>query len=391
MKRCFAGFVVLAALIALAGCNAAKPGVAAGVSEAPAAAAAQHDPAEVKINPALRPQIRVGAAEWADVQASLAVTGRIEADETRLERVGSPVTGRIAELKVIEGQNVRRGDVLATLNSTELSEGQFAYLRAMSQADLARRTTERARQLLDAGVIGSAELQRREAEAAQASAELATWRDRLRVLGMPDETVAKLEKSRQVTSLTQVVAGIDGAILERKVTQGQIVQPAETLLLIADLTRVWLVADVPELEAGLMKKGKTLEAEVPALAGRKIRGRLSFVSATVNPETHTVRVRMDLDNPGLLFKPAMLANIQLEDQPERKLVIPTTAVVREGNQDCVFVETSPDTFAMRAVTLGGEYGERRVVTGGIGPSDRIVVDGGFHLNSERKKASLHGE
>lgn len=390
MKRMVALTCALAAALALAGCSAVKSGEAAGASEAPAASGVQNDPLEVKISAALRPQIRVGTAEWADVNGSLSVAGRVEADETRLERVGSPVTGRIAELRVVEGQTVKRGEVLATLNSTELSEGQFAYLRAMSQADLARRAVERARQLLDAGVIGAAELQRREAESTQASAELTTWRDRLRVLGMPDETVARLERTRQVNSLTQVVAGIDGAILERKVTQGQIVQPAETLLLIADLTRVWLVADVPEQEAGHIQKGKVLEAEIPALS-RKARGRLTFVSATVNPETHTVRVRMDLDNPGLMYKPAMLANIQLQDQPERKLVIPSTAVVREGNSDCVFVETAADTFAMRTVQLGGEYGERRVVNGGIGERDRIVVDGGFHLNSERKKASLHGE
>jgi cobalt-zinc-cadmium efflux system membrane fusion protein len=390
MKRAVAGFVAVVAVLASEGCNVAKPGEAAGVSEAPAAVA-QHDPLEVKIDAALRPQLKVGPAEWAEVSGSLSVAGRVEADETRLERVGTPVTGRIAELKVVEGQTVKRGEVLATLNSTELSEGQFGYLRALSQAGLAKRATERAHQLLEAGVIGAAELQRREAEAAQAAAEVTTWRDRLRVLGMADETVARLEKTHQVNSLTQVVATMDGAILERKVTQGQVVQPADTLFLIADLTRVWLVADVPEQEAGLMRKGKALEAEVPALAGRRIRGRLTFVSATVNPETHTVRVRMDLENPGLEYKPAMLANIRLQDKPERKLVIPTTAVVREGNQDCVFVEKGADTFAMQTVTLGGEYGERRVVAGGIGPEQRIVLDGGFHLNSERKKASLHGE
>lgn len=385
MKRYLA---LMCALAALAGCGAVKSGEAAGVSEAPAA---QHDPLEVKISAALRPQIKVGTAEWAEVSGRFLVAGRIEADETRLERVGSPVAGRIAELKVVEGQMVKRGEVLATLNSTELSEGQFAYLRAMSQADLARRAVERARQLLEAGVIGSAELQRREAESAQAAAELATWRDRLRVLGMPEERVAVLEKTHAVNSLTQVVAGIDGVILERKVTPGQIVQAAETLALIADLTHVWLVADVPEQEAGAMRKGKALQADVPALGGRKIHGRLTFVSATVSPETHTVRVRMDLENPSLEFKPAMIANIELEDQPERKLVIPSTAVVREGNSDCVFVQAGEDRFVMKTVTLGGEYGERRVVLSGIGERDPLVVGGGFHLNSERKKASLHGE
>lgn len=376
----------LAPLLALAACNSAKPSAAP-----PAPAALQHDPSEVTISPALRPQIKVASPEWGEVAASFSVPGRFEADETRLERVGSPVAGRIAEIKAVEGQQVRRGDVLALLNSTELSEAQFAYLRALSQSELAQRATARARQLLDAGVIGSAELQRREAEAAQSTVELSTWRDRLRVLGMPGDNVTLLEQSRRVNSLTQVVASIDGAVLQRKITPGQIVQPAEPLFLIADLTRLWLVADVPELEAGLLHPGRTLRAEVPALDNLQLHGRLDFVSPTVDLETHTVRVRMNLANPRLAFKPAMLATIDLIDKPARKLLIPTTAVVREGNQDCVFVETSPGTFAVRPVSLGLQYGQNRVVDSGVGAADRIAVQGGFHLNNERKKASLHGE
>jgi cobalt-zinc-cadmium efflux system membrane fusion protein len=326
-----------------------------------------------------------------EVTGTLSVPGRVEVDETRLARAGAPVSGRISELSAVEGQSVKRSQVLAALTSTELSDGQFGFLRAQTQAQVARRAVSRARQLLEAGVIGVAELHRREAEYTQASAELATWHDRLRLMGMPEEAISRLESTREVRSQAQVLAGIDGIVLERKVTPGQMVQPSDTLFVIADLSQVWLVADVPEQAAGVMKVGKTLEAEIPALPGRAIRGRVSFVSATVQPETRTVRVRMDLPNPNLFFKPSMLANIRLQDRPERQLVVPASAVVREGNLDHVFLETGPNTFLLKPVQLGAEAGDRRIIASGVQQGQRIMLEGAFHLNNQRKRAGLHGE
>ncbi|MGJ5815406.1 efflux RND transporter periplasmic adaptor subunit [Paludibaculum fermentans] len=379
----------LALTCVISGCNAAGSGAAteAAGQQSPV----PQDPLSVRVSPALRTQLRVGQPAWENVRGSLSVAGRVEADETRLSRAGSPVAGRITALEAVEGQRVTRGQVLAILNSTDLADGQFGFLRAQSQELLAQRALVRARQLVDAGVIGVAESQRREAEHAQYSVEFATWRDRLRVMGMPPDAIAALERTRTVNSLSQVVANIEGVILERKVTTGQIVQPADTLFVIADLSQVWLVADVPEQAAGLIQAGKALEGDIPALPGSTVRGQLSFVSAIVSPETRTVRVRMDLPNPGLLYKPAMLANIRLQDRPERKLVVPATAVVREGNQDYIFLETKADEFLMKPVLLSDELRDKRVVAEGVEPAQRIVLDGAFHLNNERKRASLHGE
>lgn len=358
------------------------------VSE-PAPQAAARDPLEVTVDEEFAKKIKVGAPEWAHVSGELSVPGRIEADETELARAGTPVAGRILDLKAAEGARVAKGQVLARVLSPDLSEGQLSLMKSLSQSQLADRSVGRARQLLDAGVIGAAELQRRQAELAQATAELVSARDRLRVLGMHEDDIARLEKTRVVESVSEVSASIDGVILERHATPGQVVQPSDTLFVIADLSQVWLVADVPEQSGGFIRPGKSLEAEIPALQGRVVRGHLSFVSATVSPESHTIRVRMDLPNPDGLFKPAMLANIRLRDGAERKMVIPTGAVVREGNQDVVLVQTAPNKFLMRPVTLGGEFDEKRVVIGGLKEGEPVVIDGAFHVNNERKRASLH--
>ncbi len=348
------------------------------------------NPLEIRPAPALVKELKLGEPRWEEIAGSLRVAGRVEANERRLARVGSPVTGRITELLAFEGQKVHQGQVLAKLYSTQLSDAQFAFLRDQSQHELAARAADRAKQLLQANVIGTAEVQRRQAELDQASAELSSARVQLQVLGMSDAAITDLQTGRKLNSEFQVLATIAGTLLERKVTVGQIVQPAETAFTIADLSRVWLVAEVPEQSAGHLLTGKAVQAEIPAFPGQIIAGRLSFVSSIVNPETRTVTARMEVSNPQGLLKPAMLATILLKDRLERRHVIPATAVVREDNQDNVFVNREAGVFALRKVTLGEEFEDSRVLVDGVSPGEQIVLDGAFHLNNERKQKLLEG-
>lgn len=348
------------------------------------------DPMEITVTPELGKQILVGEPAWSQVAGTLRVAGRVEADETRIARVSAPVTGRITELSVVEGQTVSRGDIVARIHSTQLSGAQSDFLKVVSQRRLAERAVERARRLLEADVIGEAELQRRDAELAQENAELASLRDQLKLLGMSDAALERLETSRTVNSFAQVVATIDGTVMERKVTIGQVVQAAESVCVLADLSNVWLVADVPEQAAGAVDVGKQVEAEVPALPGMKLRGKLTFVSATVNPDTRTVRIRMDVANARRRLKPAMLATMSLMDAAENHRIVPVGAVVRESNQDYIFVQTAGQSYRLRRVSLGMELEGKYVLLEGIQPGEKVVLDGAFHLNNERKRLALQG-
>ena len=380
-------FVLAASLILLhAGCRSAD----AGKNKSESAPQARN-PLEVTIKPTVISQIKAGEPVLAEVSGSLRVPGRVEADETRVTRVGSPVTGRITELDVLEGQTVKSGQVIASLHSTELSHSQLEFLKAYSQQQLAHRAAARAKQLLKADVIGEAELQRREAELVQATAELSSAHDELKVLGMEEEAIGKLQATRTVNSLSHIVASRDGTVLERKVTVGQVVQSTDTVVVLADLSHLWLVADLPEQTAGNIAVGKSVEAEIAALPGHVIKGKLAYVSATVNPETRTVRIRMDLPNPNGGYKPAMLATMVLLDSAEKQYVIPSSAIVREENREHVFVQTGPATFELRQVTLGAEFGDRRVYLDGLRQGEKIALDGAFHLNNERKHSAAQGE
>ncbi len=379
-------------VIAVATCALALPSacVSKKAEAAKAEAQAAIDPLKIEVSPTLLSQIKLGQPQWREVAKTLDVAGHIEADATRQARVGSPVRGRITEVLVFEGERVKRGQPLAILYSTDLSDAQFAFLKAVSQQSLCQRAVERGKQLLDADVIGSAEQQRRQAELVQATAEVSSLRQQLSALGMSEDSINELESSRKLNSRYEVSASIDGTVLERSVTVGQIVQPAEIAFLLADLSNVWLVADIPEQNAGDVAVGKEAEAEAAAFPGEPIVGRLSFVSATVNPESRTVKVRMKVANHRGRYKPAMLATMRLKDRVQRQRVIPVTAVVRENNRDNVFIQTGPKTFVLREVELGGEFGDVRALTAGIEANETIVLDGAFHVNNERKRALQGG-
>ena len=375
--------VVMTALFALPGCNRAG-------NTPSAASATQNDPLAIEVPPALLSTISVGHPQWQEITTEQKAAARMQTDASRVARIGSPVEGRITRVVVFEGQKVHQGQVLAMLHSNSLSDTQFAFVKASSQQTLSEQAAERARQLVQLDVIGKAELQKREAEVLQNVTEVASLRAQLQGLGMSENAIRKLETTRKLNSEYPIIASISGTVVERSVTIGQVVRPADQAFLIADLSNLWFVAEVPEEQAGSLTVGKTVSATVPALPDQVIKGRLSFVSPVVNPETRTVQARMDLPNPQGLFKPDMLASMTFENRPEKGLTIPSTAVVREDNKDHVFVQKSDRTFVLRPVELGAEVLDHRVVLRGLTANDTIVLDGAFHLNNQRKQEQIKG-
>ncbi len=363
---------------------------ACGKQEAPPAPEAQPDPNLVSVQPDFLKRLKIAPAGEGNAVDTLRVPARVSADERLIARIGAAVTGRVTQVHAVLGQKVKAGEVLATLHSTELSAAQLAYLKAVSQESLQRRAVERAKLLFSADVISAAELQRRESELAQAQAELQASHDQLSILGMTEGTIRKLSANGNVHSLSDVSSTIDGQVIERKLTQGQVVQPADALYTVADLSHVWVVAEVPEQQADLVTVGEETEAEIAALGGRRINGQLIFVADTVNPSTRTVTVRMDVPNPDRSIKPEMLATMLIKSKPRRQLVIPSSAVVRNENQDYVFVQKDAQQFVLRKVTLGEENSGSVPVVEGIKMGEKIVVDGAFHLNNERRRKELEG-
>jgi cobalt-zinc-cadmium efflux system membrane fusion protein len=326
----------------------------------------------------------------AEVDGTLQVAAHVETDARRIARVGSPVSGRILDLLAFEGQKVRVGTVLAMLHSTDLSDTQRTLIKASSQRGLAEASVKRAEQLVEADVIGRAELERRRAELLQASTEVESCRTQLRGLGMTETQIRQLENTRKLSADYPIVTPKSGTVLKREITIGQVVQPADPAFTIADLSSVWIVANVPEEDAGQLQKEMEVQVRIPALRKQPIAGRLAFVSPIVDPSTRTVEVRMDVANTDGLLKPDELASMVLTGRPDHKLTVPNAAIVREENRDYVFVQNGPRTYALRQVSLGDEENDRRIVLSGVGQEEHIVTEGAFHLNNQRKQNAIKG-
>ena len=365
---------LLTSLLLISGCKKSQPTAASQTAQ---------DPNLVMANDSLLAQIKISVVSQGDVSDILRVAGQIDFDEQALTRIGASVTGRVTQINAQLGNEVKKGDTLALINSSELSNSQLAYLKARSEKEFHRRTVQRAKTLFEADVISAAELQRRESEYEVASAQTRAAQDQLRVLGVNLKAMEELATTGAIDSVASVMATIKGVVVERKVTTGQVVQPADVLFTVADLSRVWAVAQVPEQQVAQVKVGQSVRIEVPALQNEQLLGKLIYVGQTVNPETRTVLVRTELDNTSGRLKPSMLASMLIESTPKKQLVIPTSAVVREQDADYVFIEEKPGSFRLKPVRLSSEHNGQRVVLDGLSQGMRIVSEGAFHLNNHR--------
>lgn len=351
-------------------------------------AAEKVDPLIAQITPEMAKRFQVEPVALADLVQMTNVPGRIEANERSVTRIGAAVAGRITEVLVDVGDRVSAGQVLARVASPELSQTQMAYLRAYSNAALAERAVERARQLFKADVIGAAELQRREAELSLAKAESRALGDQLKLMGIGQPALERLRDQGTLQPVAMVTAPQAGVVIERKVSNGQVAQLGDALFTVADLSNVWVVGALPEQTAREVQVGQQVDIEVPALGNRQLSGKVVYVGDTVSPETRTVPFRTQVANAKRDLKPQMLANMQIRGEGRQQLVVPPDAVIREGDQDYVYVRLSDSQFRLTPVTLGPLQNDMRPVLKGLAQGHQVVMHGAFHLHNERKRAEL---
>ncbi len=373
------GAVVLVTLFA-AGCSSEPP--------APPKKEVQ-DINSITLRPELTERIIIGQPTMVSLADKLQAPSRVEVDEERLVHIGSFVTGRVTDLYVMLGDIVKVGDPLARITSPELTQAQLAYLRAYSRTIVTEKATERAHLLRAADVLPLAEVERRVSELEIALAEFESAKDQLRLLGVDSGTLKELAKHGHILPSIAIRSTKSGIVIGRNVIVGQVVQPADQLFRVADLSSVWVVGDVPEQIARDVKVGQHAEIHVPALGDEiSFDGLIIFVADTLNPLTRTVMVRMLVENPTRKLKPDMLANMHIVDNPTKSLVVPKKAVVRESNRDYVFLAQGDNKFKRVPVELGPEVADMYPVLKGVTIEQKIVVDGAFHLDNERKLAEL---
>ena len=374
--------------LTLTGCGKEEPAAALAAADTKA----ELDPMEVVVSAEMATNFKTAAVTQAEVASVQEVAGRIEANERKVTRIGAAVTGRVTEVLAETGDRVKAGQTLARVASPELTTAQLAYMRASATATLAERSVERARQLIAADVIGSAELLRRESEVQIARAELRAAGDQLKLMGLSADALSSLRAKGNVAPNAAITASAAGIVIERQVSQGQVAQPGDPLFTVADLSNVWVVGALPEQIARSVQTGQNVQIDVPALGltveETPISGKIIYVGDTVSPETRTVTIRTQVDNKDLALKPQMLATMKIQGAMEKTLAIPSLAVVRENDKDHVYVKKAENHYRLTPVELGAASGGLRPVLKGLSEGSQIVVEGAFHLNNERKRAEL---
>lgn len=300
----------------------------------------------------------------------LVTTGRVTFDERRLAQVSAYTAGRIEHLYVnFTGDAVRRGQAVGTIYSPDLFATQQEYLLAIENRDRMHR----------AGFAG----------ARSASDDLVeSTRRRLMLFGMTAGQVAQLERSRKPIFATTIISPVTGVVTRKLAVEQQYVTQGQPLLEIADLSTVWVEADVYEQQLPSVRLGDRVEITAAAIPGHTFTGKVSFIVPVIAGATRTARVRVELPNPGLQLKPDMYVNARILGAPAPPhIMVPASAVIDRGQKQFVWVETAPNAYEPREVTTGGRHGEAIVIASGLHEGDNVVVEGGFLLDSE---AQLRG-
>jgi Cu(I)/Ag(I) efflux system membrane fusion protein len=307
--------------------------------------------------------VRTAVATVRSLDRQIRTVGKVEVDETRLAFVNTKVAGWVKKLFVdYTGKDVQKGQPLLSIYSPDLVTAQEEYLLAL-----------RSRPTSTSGIA--------EIDLSQQSL-IDSAKRRLLLWDITDEQITALEKSGKPQTEMTINAPLSGIVLEKMVLDGTYMVPGMNLYKIADLSSVWIIADVYEYEVPLVKVGQQARVTLPYSSGETLRAAVSFINPVLDPMTRTVKVRIAVHNPGLVLKPDMFTNVEIMVSSGARLVIPREAVLDSGTRQIVYVEKEPGVYEMRNVTLGQRGDSLVEVVKGIKKGERVVTSGNFLLDSE---------
>lgn len=342
----------------------------------------------------------------APIAGVVSATGKILVPEDRTAVIGPVNEGRIVKLYAGQGSRVRKGQKLAELESADIDQAEADYLKALADAENARRssaaeiklaeeTYDRTKSLYEKTVVPGKNLQSAEhdLEVARANAEnnaastkatLTAARRHLLILGLSDATIDALGKKPGLAATFSLTAPIDGVVVERNATIGATVGTDASVFKIIDISRVWVDANVFEKDLPRVRVGQGVKLTVTAFPGATFSGKIIFINSVVDPDSRTVKVRTEVPNRDGRLKPDMFANVEIiTDVSSTAVSVPQSAVLDEGGKSIVFVAEGKD-YEQRQVQLGIRNGDRVEIIDGLKAGDQVVVKGNYLLLQQGK-------
>ena len=314
---------------------------------------ATNKPGVISIDPTMVNNlgVRTAGAERGTLPRRIETVGYIGYDEDTLQHVHTRVEGWIERLAATAtGDPVKKGQLLFELYSPTIVSAQQEYLSALSSNNEGLRSASR---------------------------------DRLRALGVSAREIARLDEERAVSQRIRIYADSDGVIAELGVREGMFVTPATEVMSIAQLDKVWVVAEVFERQSAWVEPGQGATVELDYLPGLSLQGTVDYVNPELDPKTRTLRVRLRFDNEGARLLPNMFARVVIDGAPVNNIVhVPREAVVRGGTSSRVVVDLGDGVFESRRVLVGIESGERVAIRRGLEEGERVVVSAQFLIDSE---------
>lgn len=313
--------------------------------------------------------IRSAPVSYATLRQEIRTVGTVDYDERRFSQVTLKTSGWVKEVFVNSiGHPVRKGEPLLTFYSPDLLATQDEYLLAMKmQAQLAASPLDDAKTNADALV--------------------ASARERLRLWDANETQIAALERRGQAEPVLTVYAPSSGIVMRREALPGKYVEPGTILYEIADLSTVWISAEIYESEMAAIKVGQLATIAFAAYPDKSFHGKVAYVYPTLNTEARTVRVRLELPNPGLKLKPGMYGNVTIQTEAVKTLVVPQEAVLETGLRQLVFVDRGEGRYEPVSVKVGRRSQDSVEVLEGLKEGDRVVASANFLLDAESKLAS----
>jgi Cu(I)/Ag(I) efflux system membrane fusion protein len=290
--------------------------------------------------------------------------GIVQYDQSRQGKVTAWVAGRIDKLYVnTVGAYVSKGRPVAEIYSPDLVSAQQEFLLALKSREQLKNSPIQSISQGGEGLVGSA-------------------RQRLKLLGVKDHQIAALEKAGQPNIRLSIYTPLSGIVIEKIVLQGQYVNVGDPLFNIADLSMVWVEAEVYESDFPFIKIGQKVDIDSQSYPGKTFTGRVSFIYPFLDPKTRTIKVRVEIANPGLRLKPDMFVKAMVKIPLGDVLVVPVAAVMDNGKRQVVWQEMKPGMFAPRDVKIGARVGDNVQILSGLMRGDKVAASGGYLIDSE---------